>query len=123
MGGFPVPVRHVFCFSTERLRSILSKGSRAVYTRRSVSVTSLIKQKDTIMNPQIHSQKNADIATTSYSAAPELDILARSGFTDEEITSLFWLRQWYQSGGSDRVEVIRHLEFVKLLVLNGKLEQ
>jgi hypothetical protein len=32
------------------------------------------------------------------------------------------LRQWYQMGGSDRVQIVRHLEFLKLLVLNGKME-
>ncbi|MDQ2713977.1 MAG: hypothetical protein M3Z08_03640 [Chloroflexota bacterium] len=51
-----------------------------------------------------------------------MDMLVQSGFTSEEIMALLWLRQWYQSGGSDRVEVVRHLEFLKLLVLNGKIE-
>jgi hypothetical protein len=35
---------------------------------------------------------------------------------------LLWLRQWYQNGGSDRMEIVRHLEFMKLLLLNGKIE-
>jgi hypothetical protein len=52
----------------------------------------------------------------------ETDALAQMGFTDDEIISLSWLRQWYQHGGSDRVEVVRHLEFLKLLVVNGKVE-
>ncbi|MBA2286233.1 MAG: hypothetical protein H0W02_12170 [Ktedonobacteraceae bacterium] len=52
----------------------------------------------------------------------DTDMLVQSGFTSEEIMALLWLRQWYQSGGSDRVEVVRHLEFLKLLVLNGKIE-
>ncbi len=43
-------------------------------------------------------------------------------FTAEEIVALLWLRQWYQTGGSDRVQIVRHLEFLKLLVLNGKME-
>jgi hypothetical protein len=51
----------------------------------------------------------------------EKDALARCGFSREEITALLWLRQWYQTGGSDRVQLVRHLEFLKLLVLNGKL--
>ena len=33
-----------------------------------------------------------------------------------------WLQEWYQYGGSDRVNVIRHLEFLKFLVRNGKLD-
>ncbi|HZS76221.1 MAG TPA: hypothetical protein VFA41_06365 [Ktedonobacteraceae bacterium] len=52
----------------------------------------------------------------------ETDSLVESGFSQEEIVSLLWLRQWYQNGGSDRVEVIRRLEFLKMMVLNGKIE-
>ena len=53
---------------------------------------------------------------------PERDELAQYGFTTDEIVSLLWLRQWYQNGGSDRVEVLRHWEFLKLLVGSGKLD-
>ena len=52
----------------------------------------------------------------------ETELLTQSGFTQDEIVSLLWLRQWYQNGGSDRVEIVRHLEFIKLLVLNGKID-
>lgn len=52
----------------------------------------------------------------------DMDMLAQGGFTQDEIISLLWLHQWYQHGGSDRVEVVRHLEFLKLLKLNGKIE-
>lgn len=52
---------------------------------------------------------------------PEVENLVEWGFTTEEIVSLVWLRDWYQSGGSDRAEVVRHLEFLKLLVMNGKM--
>ena len=52
----------------------------------------------------------------------ETELLTKDGFTQDEIVSLLWLRQWYQNGGSDRVEVVRHLEFIKLLVLNGKID-
>lgn len=52
----------------------------------------------------------------------ETDVLAQNGFNQDEIISLLWLRQWYQHGGSDRVEVLRHLEFLKLLVVNGKVD-
>ncbi len=52
----------------------------------------------------------------------ETNVLAERGFTSDEILSLFWLRQWYQNGGSDRVEIVRRLEFLKLLVLNDKIE-
>lgn len=53
---------------------------------------------------------------------PERDTLVQYGFTDDEIVSLLWLRQWYQNGGSDRVEILRHWEFLKFLVMSGKLE-
>lgn len=52
----------------------------------------------------------------------DTDVLTQSGFTQDEIISLLWLRQWYQHGGSDRMAVVRHLEFLKLLVVNGKIE-
>jgi hypothetical protein len=34
--------------------------------------------------------------------------LAERGFTAEESAALLWLRAWYQSGGSDRVQLVRH---------------
>jgi len=52
----------------------------------------------------------------------DLEGLAADGFTSEEIFSLLWLRQWYQTRGSDRVVLVRHWEFLKLLVLTGKLD-
>jgi len=74
------------------------------------------------MNPQIQSEKELDIVNTADIAITETDTLTENGFTSEEIVSLVWLRQWYQTGGSDRVEVIRRLEFLKLMVTNGKIE-
>ncbi len=52
----------------------------------------------------------------------ETDVLVECGFDQDEILSLLWLRQWYQHGGSDRVEVLRHFEFLRLLVVNGKVD-
>ncbi|HEU0000548.1 MAG TPA: hypothetical protein VFQ36_06605 [Ktedonobacteraceae bacterium] len=71
------------------------------------------------MNPQIETEKtfeSPEIVTT------DAETLQQGGFTSEEVVSLLWLRQWYQNGGSDRVEVVRHLEFLKLLVTSGKIE-
>jgi hypothetical protein len=59
-----------------------------------------------------------DLQTTGT----ELDELALTGFSQDEAISLLWLRNWYQSGGSDRMEVIRHLEFVKHLIHEGQIE-
>jgi hypothetical protein len=74
------------------------------------------------MNPQIQSEKELDLNNTVEIAITEADALAEVGFTSEEIVALLWLRQWYQNGGSDRVEVLRRLEFLKLMVMNGKIE-
>ncbi|HEV2661612.1 MAG TPA: hypothetical protein VGU68_13475 [Ktedonobacteraceae bacterium] len=52
----------------------------------------------------------------------EAELLSLSGFSQDEIVSLLWLRRWYQNGGSDRVEIVRHLEFLRLLVLNGRID-
>jgi hypothetical protein len=52
----------------------------------------------------------------------EVEKLAEDGFTQKEIDSLVRLRQWYQTGGSDRVGVMRHWEFLKFLVERGKLQ-
>jgi hypothetical protein len=51
----------------------------------------------------------------------EAEALIENGFNEDEIVSLLWLRQWYQQGGSDRVEIVRRLEFLKLLVLQGRI--
>jgi hypothetical protein len=62
------------------------------------------------------------MSTAADAGDTERKRLAQCGFSSEEIVSLFWLRQWYQSGGSDRVAMVRHWEFLKLLVMHGKLE-
>ncbi len=74
------------------------------------------------MNTQISSSEQLAIATYRETDAPERDGLAQCGFTAEEIAALLWLRQWYQSGGSDRMEIVRHWEFLKWLIMTGKLE-
>jgi hypothetical protein len=78
-------------------------------------------KKETLMNPYIHTQ--IEMASSSETITQdEKELLAQWGFTDEEVTSLLWLRQWYQTGGSDRAAIVRHLEFLRLLVLSGELE-
>ena len=74
------------------------------------------------MNPQVQSEKELDPLNNVEIATTEMDVLTQCGFTPEEIVSLLWLRQWYQNGGSDRIEVVRHLEFLKLMVMSGKIE-
>ena len=79
-------------------------------------------RKDMLMNPQVHAEEQLNIATHPESVVLEREWLVQYGFTPEEIVALLWLRQWYQGGGSDRVQLVRHWEFLKLLVRSGKLE-
>ena len=74
------------------------------------------------MNPQMHMQDNLSTSTQAETALAETELLIQWGFTSEEIATLLWLRQWYQTGGSDRAVIVRHLEFLKLLVHSGELE-
>jgi hypothetical protein len=95
--------------------------------RNTQSWTRLVQaEKDLMMNtdlnPQVQSNNELVALSDTETTAQEMGLLTQEGFTSEEIMSLIWLRQWYQSGGSDRAEVIRRLEFLKLLVLTGKLE-
>jgi hypothetical protein len=73
------------------------------------------------MNTHIDVEERLEIDSLVQIAGSEIDMLVRCGISREEIAALLWLRQWYQTGGSDRVQIVRHLEFLKLLVLNGKL--
>ncbi len=74
------------------------------------------------MNRHIDGKEQDDMAAKTEKIITDLDRLTESGFTSEEIISLLWLQQWYQTGGSDRVELVSQLEFLKLLVLTGKLD-
>ncbi len=54
--------------------------------------------------------------------ANDIEALTQCGYAEDEIISLLWLRQHYQSGGSDRAAIVRSLEFLRYLVMSGKLE-
>jgi hypothetical protein len=62
------------------------------------------------------------MVSNTETTTSERDTLTQCGFTPEVIASLLWLREWYQHGGSDRINVVRHLEFLKFLVKSGKLQ-
>jgi hypothetical protein len=64
-----------------------------------------------------------DTEHTGTIETTDTDILQQVGFSEDEIISLLWLQRWYQHGGSDRMEVLRHLEFLKLLVGNGSIDR
>ena len=74
------------------------------------------------MNQQIQAEEERNMAMRVETNAIERDQLAQWGFSTEEIVALFWLRRWYQTGGSDRMELLRHWEFLKRLVKAGRLE-
>ncbi len=74
------------------------------------------------MNPQISIEEHLEMETQVQATGTETDMLAQCGLSAEEIVAVLWLRQWYQTGGSDRVQIVRHLEFLKLLVSSGKME-
>lgn len=101
--GHPATYEEYFLqFPSERIESPFSHGP--------------FSGKDLIAKVQ------GDMAAPKETFVTDLERLARYGFTDDEIVSLLWLRQWYQTGGSDRVAVLRHWEFLKLLVLTEKLD-
>jgi hypothetical protein len=79
-------------------------------------------RKVMMMNPQVNAEEQLNIATHVETVVLEREWLVQNGFTPEEIVALLWLRQWYQVGGSDRMQLVRHWEFLKLLVRSGKLE-
>ncbi|MFL5658004.1 MAG: hypothetical protein ACJ8CB_27960 [Ktedonobacteraceae bacterium] len=75
-----------------------------------------------MMNTHIDAKEQSEMAAHREMTAPDVERLAAGGFTSEEIVALLWLQQWYQAGGSDRVELVRHWEFLRHLVLTGKLD-
>jgi hypothetical protein len=79
-------------------------------------------RKDRSMNAHLRASEQLTRATLVETDTPEMVGLAKCDFTGEEIAALLWLRQWYQMGGSDRMETVRHWEFLKWLVMTGKLE-
>jgi len=64
-----------------------------------------------------------EMITDTQPIETDTDKLQEVGFSEDEIISLLWLQQWYQHGGSDRMEILRHLEFLKILVANGSIER
>ena len=75
-----------------------------------------------MMHTHIDSKEQNEMAAQRETTAADEERLAAGGFTSEEIVALLWLQQWYQAGGSDRVELVRHWEFLRHLVLTGKLD-
>ena len=55
--------------------------------------------------------------------ASQREELMQCGCSTEEIVALLWLRHWYQTGGSDRMELLRNFEFLKWLIRASMLEE
>jgi hypothetical protein len=82
----------------------------------------LVGRKDLMMNTQLQTKRQTEMAAYRQTNVTDLKDLILEGFTPEEIVSLTWLQNWYQSGGSDRVAVLRHWEFLKYLALTGTFD-
>jgi hypothetical protein len=74
------------------------------------------------MNPYSTLKENIETTTIEETVVSDFDTLTTCDFSAEQIVSLIELRQRYQSGGSDRTSVIRHWEFLRLLVASGRME-
>jgi hypothetical protein len=64
--------------------------------------------KGLAMNTQVQAEEQLVILPSLDTDALDRDGLTQCGFTIEESAALVWLRQWYQMGGSDRMELVRH---------------
>ncbi len=82
----------------------------------------LFSGKDMMMKSPIDAKEQRDMAAYTETIVTDVEGLAGCGFTSEDIVSLLWLQKWYQTGGSDRVALLRHWEFLKFLLLNGTLD-
>ncbi len=74
------------------------------------------------MNQPIQAEEALITETHLETDASEREKLAQCGFTTQEIVAFLRLRHWYQTGGSDRMELVRHWEFLKQLVITGRLD-
>jgi hypothetical protein len=74
-----------------------------------------------LMNMHILAEKQLEMETQGQVTGRETDLLVQCGCSADEIVALLWLRQWYQTGGSDRFQIVRHLEFLQFLVSRGRM--
>ena len=74
------------------------------------------------MNTYSNLKEDLESTTIEEVVVSDFDILTACDFSAEQIVSLLELRQRYQSGGSDRASVIRHWEYLRLLVASGRME-
>lgn len=75
------------------------------------------------MKQQIQAEEERNMTMRVETDAAERDQFAQCGLSTEEIVAFLWLRRWYQTGGSDRMELLRHWEFLKWLFRASLLEE
>ncbi len=75
------------------------------------------------MNQQIQAEEERNMTMRVETDAAERDQFAQCGLSTEEIVAFLWLRRWYQTGGSDRMELLRRWEFLRWLVRASLLEE
>jgi hypothetical protein len=129
VGGPKVPASHKLRENRSEIPLQGLPATSGEYLLRSSSIRNehsfsqgLFSGKDMIMNIHIDAKKQGEMAARTGRSVADRERLVNCGFTSEEIVSLLWLQNWYQSGGSDRVVLVRHWEFLRLLVLSGKLD-
>lgn len=74
------------------------------------------------MKTPIATHEQRHLAAQREPSVTDLERLAKCGFSASESAALLWLRHWDHMGGSDRVELVRHWEFLKWLVVSGRLD-
>ncbi len=75
------------------------------------------------MKQQIQAEEERNMTMRVETDAAERDQFAQCGLSTEEIVAFLWLRRWYQTGGSDRMELLRRWEFLRWLVRASLLEE
>ena len=80
-------------------------------------------ERTPLMNTDIQAEKQLEMGSQAQASLTETDMLVQCGLSAEEIVAVLWLRQWYQTGGSDRVQIVRRWEFLKWLLMMGMLEE
>ena len=74
------------------------------------------------MNSYSTLKEDLETSTIEETVVSDFDTLTACDFSAEQVVSLLELRQRYQSGGSDRASVMRHWEYLRLLVASGRME-
>jgi hypothetical protein len=74
------------------------------------------------MNTYSNLKEDLETSTIEETVVSDFDTLTACDFSAEQIVSLLELRQRYQNGGSDRASVIRHWEYLRLLIVSGRME-